>query len=329
VGAALKRPAQAFAGWLGKVAGNRNIKAAGGIQSDITRARKQVGRDRLNELGQDMGKEGLVGPTTTPTKTFERANALMDDAGSQMGEMLQAADQTPGAALNNADLINRAAQEVYAPLKQNPHTTVAADKFLKLLGGYADTYGKGDLNPSKLHEIRKNISKDLYGWRGNKDPEADAVKSALHDFRSLVSDELNKSVKRGGQSTPEWLAANRKFEVGARAEEFADKGMDRSHGNNLISPMEALAGMSAMVGGTAVGHPAAGVGAAGATLAAALARRHGSGTLGWAAGGLKRGLQGAENASPEARTAFIQWLESQKPGLRFQLAGAKDEENHK
>ncbi len=321
------KPLTAVADKLDEIAGNRNIKAAGAIQSDVTRARKQVGRERLNELGQDMGKEGLVGPTSTPAKTYERAGALMDKAGQDMGEILTRADQAPGAALNNVDLLKRVGREVLGPMTQDPHQAAAAEKFTKLIGKYADIYGNRDLTASELHTIRRNISRDLYGWRGNKDPEADAIKSALHDFRGVVSDELAQSVDRAGLSTPEWQAANRRFEVGARAEEFADKGMDRAHGNNLVSPMEALAGMTAMAGGTAAGHAGAGLTAAGATVAAALARRHGSGTIGYGAQKLAAALRpsaSGEAVAPE-RLAFMEWLRSRVKGPGPTTAAADEE----
>jgi hypothetical protein len=293
VGAAASPARTEVADWLRRKAGERNIKAAGAIQSDITRARKQVGREGLVEIGAEMGDNGITSFLAGPEKVYERAGKAMDAAGQEMRDALAAADKDPAALTTVGDLVTRARNDVSATLRANPHTAKQAATLDELLDGYLTTYGgpNAPLTPSKLHEIRRNISDDLYGWRGTQDPGANAMKGALHDFRSVASDELNQAIDRAGAGSQQWRAANRKFEVAARAEEFADKGMDRAHGNNMVSLTEMMAGLGAFAGGNAAGGADLGAGAALATLGAALARRRGSAMLGTLEGKLSNALR--------------------------------------
>lgn len=307
--------APSVAEWARGKSGERNIKAAGAIQGDIARARKQIGRDRLTDIGAEFSKMGLTGPISTPEKTFDRAIALQSEAGQEMGGVLKAADAVPEAATNIGSLLSRVKAEILGPLQQNPHTAgapdtgqhgmggSAADQMSGLLEKYLAIYGNKPLTPSVLHEIRTNISNDLYGLRGNKDPWASAYKDALHDFRGVVSDEIGQGIDRAGLSTEPWKAANRKYEIAARAEEFADKGMDRAHGNNWVSPTEFLAGLAGAGVGSSHGGPGLTLGGVAAAGATALARRHGSGALGSAFGKLADVAGGPVSELPGIRAA--------------------------
>lgn len=335
--------------WAHRKAGERNIKAAGGIQSDIARARKQIGRERLTDIGAEFNDYGLTSALSTPDKTFERATALQQEAGREMGSVLKSADAVPEAATNIGALIRRVKTEILTPLQQNPHTASsphadhgmgggsAADQMTGLLEKYLAIYGNKPLTPSVLHEMRTNISQDLYGLRGNRDPWASAYKDALHDFRGVVSDEIAQGIERAKLDTAPWRAANRKYEVAARAEEFADKGMDRAHGNNWISPTEFLAGLAGAGMGSSRG--GAGLTLGGVALAGgtALARRHGSGIAGSALSKLSKvagssaadlpGVQAAEAAAPavtgaEAKGGIGAVLGSVTPESPLGLAAA-------
>jgi hypothetical protein len=286
---------------LKRFSGERNLKAAGGIQSDLARARKQVGREHLTEAGYEMGQQGLVGPASTPASTFERASESMSQAGQKMRGLIRSADEqigkTPKVATRLGQVVDKAKREILEPLKLDPHQVDAASKFEGLLDRIVageKTPGWTRLPLSKLHEMRMQTDRALYGMRGTQDPYATAYKDALHDFRTMISKEIDDVMERTGVGSPAWRAANRQYEVAARAQELADRGMDRWHGNNLFSPYEVLAGLGA--GGAAGAHSGnigqAGLLGAAGLLGMRLARRHGSGTLGWL------GRQGAEATAP-------------------------------
>jgi hypothetical protein len=384
-----------FSAWLRQKAGERNLKAAGAIQSDITRSRKQLGpggandgRASLTEIGAEMGEKGLVSSLSTPEKTFERSAALMEDAGSRMGQILGEADartaagtqpqrpgfvrffhggvpgagkrwltpdaayaesyaaKSPGGVVQYVDLpanhsaltkafddsgtgvtapfiafeagddiasqlrplsaterptlsgILGGAREILGRLQSNPHTasgadpehaaaghsmgSAPADLFGGLVAKYQRIYGGEPLTFAQLHEIRTNISKDLYGMRGTKDPWADAYKDALHDLRSVVSKEIETGLDAATSNSAAWKAANRDYQVASKALEFADKGMDRAVGNNQVTPYEMMAALGGLTGvGGATGNiGAGGLGGLATFAATRFARRHGSGVQG-------------------------------------------------
>ena len=96
---------------------------------------------------------------------------------------------------------------------------------------------------------------------------------------------MNKSLDNIGAASPAWKAANRKYEVGSVFERLAEKGVQRSTGNNIVSPTEFLGGLGALASG------AGGLGAMAGTIGTAAVRRHGSGVLGWASRALRETLE--------------------------------------
>lgn len=263
-----------LAGWLKGVEGERNIKAAGAIQSDLTRVRKQIGRERLNELGVEMGELGLVGVGKTPERTAELAQALKKTTGAEIGDVVAAADsRLPFEKMPQiADFVGKAKVDILDPLASNPLQQEAAGRLAQVLDGYAVKFS-GGMTLKDLHGIRQQIDEALYGLRGNQDPFATAFKDGLHDLRGIASKELDDGLVRAGVKGDEWKALRRKYEVASRALEFADKGMDRAGGNNMISLTEIMSGL----GGGVAGGPLAGVAA---TAGAALLRRQSSAAIG-------------------------------------------------
>jgi len=294
---------------LAKFAGERNLKAAGAIQSDLTSAERQIGKERLVKIGQEMGDLGLVGPGMTPAKTLGAAEDLMTKAGADMGDILKAADAAaPGAAPAADAVLNRVRTDVLAPLAKNPMQKEAAARLAGNLDDYAAKFTEGPLTFSDLHAMRKEVSDALYGMRGNMDPFANAYKDALHDFRSILSQEINDGLERAGvegASAAAWKTANRQYEVASRASAFAQKGVARAVGNNLISPMEALAAMTSGAGLTAAGAPHIGLGSLAAGAATALTRRQGSAVLGWASNKLSKALVGMVDGADSSIGAKI------------------------
>lgn len=263
-----------LAGWLKGVEGERNIKAAGAIQSDLTRVRKQIGRERLNELGVEMGELGLVGVGKTPERTAELAQALKKTTGAEIGDVVAAADsRLPFEKMPQiADFVGKAKVDILDPLASNPLQQEAAGRLAQVLDGYAVKFS-GGMTLKDLHGIRQQIDDALYGLRGNQDPFATAFKDGLHELRGIASKELDDGLVRAGVKGDEWKALRRKYEVASRALEFADKGMDRAQGNNMISLTEIMSGL----GGGVAGGPL--VGAASAA-GAALLRRQSSAAIG-------------------------------------------------
>jgi len=293
-----------LADWLGDFEAERNIKAAGGIQSDLTRARKQIGREGLNSIGREMGELGLVGPFSTPAQTLERADALMGRSGATMGDVLKSADDLAAAEGKTIgggySSLARARTEILTRLEEDPMQRQAAALFKADLDAWEPKFANG-ATLVDLHKMRRSVDTALYGWRGSLDPFASAYREALHDFRNIISDNIETGILKSKLPLPTeavatWKTANREYQVAARAAEFAEKGLDRSTGNNPFGLSAILGG----VAGTVAGGP---IGGLAATAATELTRRYSSGVLGGLARGLRGLLEGEEGALVANRTA--------------------------
>jgi hypothetical protein len=262
--------------WLAEMEGNRNLKAAGAIQSDISNAAKRVSREELNRIGREAGDMGLVGPFSTPKATFEKASEAMEGAWGKMRGILDAADGMPNVTpIGPERLVKRVLDEVVAPLEKNPLEAGTAQQMKGVLEGYRELFSTPEgLSFSDLHTIRKQISDKLYGLRGTADPNATALKEALHDFRSIVSDELDQGLAKVAPETKAaWKAANREYQVAATVQRFAEKGMDRALGNNPLGLLSVILGASGLA---THGVP----GGAAMAIGAEVAKRFGSGLAG-------------------------------------------------
>lgn len=272
--------------WLGDVEGERNFKAAGAIQSDLTRVRKQIGREELNQIAREGGELGLVGPFSTPEKTLERSQQLMEQSGERIGEILRTADANarPGVLPTWEEIAEKVSDRVLQPMAGDPFREPIAERLSGIIGRYEQRFA-GGLTLEDLHQIRREISNELYGLRGNMDPGATFYKDALHDVRSIVSDELRAGVERAGIAGDAWKTANREFQVASKFAEFAEKGLDRAVGNNRVP-------LTTILGGIGGGNVAGPAGAAAGAAASYLSRQYASGITGWAAGALRRALEG-------------------------------------
>lgn len=271
---------QKIAEWLPEFEGQRNLKAAGAIQSDISSAAKRMSREELNAIGREAGELGLVGKFSTPARTLEKSEALMESAGNRMGEILDAADGMPGVAPKPmAQIAARVRKEVVAKLETNPLEAGTAKQMGEFLNGYEARFaqeGAPELGFKELHGIRKQIDAKLYGLRGTADPQATAIKDALHDFRGIVSDEIEKGLDATTLRSASWKEASREYRVASTIGKLAEKGVDRAVGNNLVSPMETLSGLAGMASGNLPLGLLMGAGTA-------AVRRFGSGIMGEAA----------------------------------------------
>jgi hypothetical protein len=298
-----------LASWLGDVEARSMGKAAGGIQTDIKKLRQRLGDEGANELMRDMGRMGLVDVFTTPTTTFERATALMERSGRTMGEVLKSADEIALAERATlADLravAKQARAEVLKPLEANPYQREAASRLKSLLDDL-ETPGAASLDG--LHRLRVQNDQALYGMRGTMDPYATAYKEALHDLRGVLSSHIEKGIEKSGIPLDIWKTANREYSVAAEALKFAEKGIERSQGNNIF-------GLSAMLGGVAGTAAAGPFGGLGTTIATEGVRRFGSGVVGWAAKTLRPMLEGTEGAAVANRTARLLQEERRTLGL--------------
>ena len=273
--------------WLGDFEAGRNIKAAGGIQSDIARLSKSKGRDGLMQIAREGGELGLVSPFSSPAQTVERAIDLQQTAGGAMGDLLKDADAqiTNEVGPEIDDVVEQARSKVLAKLQGNPLEQGAADEVGRVLDAYEQKFADG-MTFSDMHEMRQQLDTKIYGLRGAMDPLSTTLKDSLHDIRGIVSDALKSGLDDVAGLSDEWKTANRQYEVATVFRRLGEKGVDRAVGNNLVSPTEFLGVLSGGLGAGAAGAALVGAGTA-------AARRYSAGLLGWAAKAMRDSLEGS------------------------------------
>ncbi len=272
-----------LAEWLGEVEGERNIKAAGAIKSDVARAVKQKGEENLNAIGREMGEMGLVTPFSTPAKVAERAEEMLAKEGPKFGTFLadteaKAAAKGIASGVDARDFLTRAGTEAIAPLADNPLQKAAAERLAGIVDDfgakYAGTPGMpGRIPIEELHVLRRQLDKEIFGHLGNKDPGITAFADGLSDLRRSVKGAMEDSITAMGGDLREWKALNRRYEVAATAEKFGNAGALRAQGNNALSLTETMAGMTGLIHGNVPG-------ALLSTAAGVVGRRFSAGVLG-------------------------------------------------
>lgn len=262
------------ADWLEETEAVRNIKAAGGIQSDYSRAVKQKGAERVHDLALEMRDMGLMTPLSTPEKVAARATDLMDSAGEAMGAILRQADEvaTPAQLPDMKAATSEARKEILSEYVNDPTRRETAKKLSALFDDYDATF-PDKISFGDMHAARRSVDKLVYGLRSTLDPWATEMRSSLRDFREIITKELESKIDAAGLSSRDWNTAERRYEVGAFADKLAEKGVARGVGNNPIPLTTILSG----IGGAAAG------GVGGAAVAAGtgyLTREYGSALVG-------------------------------------------------
>jgi len=272
-------------GWLGEVAGNRGVKAAGAIQGDINKSLKRMSREDLNAVGQRAVENGWVSPLSTPADTFAATRAAMDEAGGKMGELLKTASATEGAPTFNWDDIRKTVNEgVLAPMSEKASTLPAVKQAEGVLENFSKVYGERDLSLVDLHGMRRDLDAIIYQHGRALDPFAKAVAEPLKGVRDVISDAIDKGVEatQVGRSA-EWRALNGAFRDAKVINGFAERGMLRAEGNNAISLTETMGGLT----GVATHGLSGGVLG---TVGSVALRRHSAGTIAWAATAAQQAL---------------------------------------
>lgn len=298
-----------LADWTRGFEAERNLKAAGAIQSDIAKAEKRVGAEGLREIALEMRDRGLLTPMSTPEQVLERSQALRHEAGGRMGKVLESVDQSaaPGTRPTMQSLVDDAKTKILGPLVANPMPSAqgAARELGGVLDSYASKFGAAEVPLADLHGIRRQVDQEIYGLRGVMDPLANARKTALHDFRGLVDDTIEAGFKRAGgdASAAAWKDANRAYQVARTAEGFAERGIQRAVGNNPFGLTASVLG-GPMAAAVTAAHGILGGAGAGAAMAVGTEwiRDHFSSLSGAAARALRDRL--ATGMAPERALAM-------------------------
>ncbi len=298
--------------WLPELEGKAAVKSTFAPPAEIRKLNQRIGADGVAKLGREAEELGISAPFSTPAKIAERADAVMDAAASEQGQLLDKAIASGAKPKPLSDIATRLEKEVIAPLEDNPLREGVANSLRKFVSKWGDRFTEdtvisGSLeNPpsgfglKELHTIRKELDAEIRGLRGAYDPSSSYLKNALYDARTVLAKELDDALSASSLGK-EWRSINRKYHVAATVGELAEKGAARQHANNLLS----LSGiLSALTGFATHGIP----GGAALGLGTELAKRFGHGVLARGVGGVRRYLahEGVRSAVGKTVAAIAQ-----------------------
>ncbi len=286
-----------WAGELKDFAADRTLKSLGGIQSDRNQLVKRYGEEGYRQIMREISEHPMrpVGPFSTAKTSFEVGESMQDSAWGAMKAEMAKAGQV-GARISGDDLLQKF-RAVVDEAQVNPFVPKSA---ISRLDGMLETFQKGfggkALPVENVHELRKFLSKSIGYSRGAVDFDSNIAKSAMHDWRTAMSDAMDDAFAKSGVGSQAWTAANRQYQLGKIVQQTAQRGINRAEGNNIVSLTELLTGGVAALAGEG-GEAASSIthilgrGLVG-TAATALLRRQGSHVLAWAGVRASRALEG-------------------------------------
>lgn len=297
---------------------DRTMKALGGIQGDRTTLVKKYGEDGYHQIMREISEHPLrpVGPLTTPKSAYDVAEKMQEQAWDAMKEEMAKAGQA-GATVSGDDMLRRF-QAIVSEADANPWAEGAAKRLGSLptaeepagsgvLGRYARGLVGKQLSIEDVHAMRKQVSDQIGFARGAVDFDSNLFKGGMHDFRNVMSDSMTEAFDKSDVGSKAWAAANREFQLGKVAQNLAQKGINRSEGNNIVSLTEFLTGgVAALAGGPAGAlGPALGHGLIG-TAAAAAVRRQASPVLAWVGLRASKALEALATGTESAVTDAVE-----------------------
>jgi hypothetical protein len=124
------------------------------------------------------------------------------------------------------------------------------------------------MSPATLHELSQQFAAEARGWGSTMtDPARGALASAFDHARYVTNGKLEKLLEAAAPAGPgqaglaaAWKEAKFRYQAGLFLEDGATQGLNRSWGNNQVSPLETIGSMTGAITGGAPGAAMLGVG---------------------------------------------------------------------
>lgn len=321
-GAASKIPDAAEA--LNNLAETKAFKAAGAMLKDF---RKAAATGQVQDTGRFILDNGLLKAGDTVADVAEKASALKDSVGEQLGKGYDAASQIlPKLGPEAVERVSAAGfnpvrdkAEILKAAKEELGYSFRAKGALSQISDYldelAEKHGDKTLNVRDTNSIKTALDKTAINWERNpltRDPDAE---TALKTFRGYLGNKVSNQVQTIGEAIGNPEAAknladlNSKYGMASKVARIANDRVNRDAANQMLSLTDKIAasGAAAAKGG-APGLAAA----AAAGIGSKVARTFGNGVI---ATGANAGAQALE------RVASIPGQIAANPGVYKELAG--------
>lgn len=258
----LSKSPKGLSDYLKSKAEEKALKAAGAIQSDMSRL-----GDRAGPLGRDLLDNDVVRFGSGKKAILERAKTMGSEAGRGMGTILDEADTSTGNGFDYGKAISRV--RTYLDTL-NPTERRAAGNVENMLADLeeAATAPGGERGFRAANEVKSSLQNGI-NYKADPKLKTGLEKRAAHELMDEIDSQL--PAKR-----EEFEGLKRQFGNAAEAQKIAKKAVAREGGNHSFGLSDMMLFGSAAGPGAAAGHSVGGaITGAGLAVANKLKRERG------------------------------------------------------
>lgn len=204
------------------------VKSLNGTPSSF----KGYSQEEVKALGRQLLDEDLVGASSKQLGAAKRA------AGRSVGKALEGADEALGPkAFNLGSVVERALEEVHAPLVEDPALATQAAELGRLLEGYTQKAQDG-ISFAEANRFKTNLA-DTINWT-----DAKAAQRAKRQLQGIFNDEIEKQLQAAtnGETLSGFQAAKGLYGNLADAAKVAAKAESSAAGKRTFSLTDQMVG---------------------------------------------------------------------------------------
>lgn len=247
------------------------LKASGAMLKDF---RKAYGKGKVNELGQAMIDNGVVGVGDDVADIAKKAASAKDQSGKTIGAIYDKADQITSLNKNDiGDFVTDYNTKAAERLKGTIGGDRVAEKIEEVLSVIQE-----NPNPTfgELRRLRASIDDEInFSKRSGDLPQYE--KELLHIRNNLQDMVLGKIGKTNPKLKADLLKENRNFSNLTEIESIARDKMAREESNAAFGLRERIqGGLGGVIGASVGGVPGAIAGAAIGSISTKVARQYGT-----------------------------------------------------
>lgn len=279
----------------------------------VTSAEKVPGGTKA--VGRRLIDEGLIEVGDDVERIAPKLRAAQEDAGSNIGRMLEDLDAQGAKGPNVQSIASRVEKDVLGELRSMPRTNSAAINATE--SAIADIGDRLGPNPTfrQVHETRRFIDSNLAKWKLDGEFAGPRV-NASREIRRILEDELEKAgevaAKDAGKSFLEpYKAEKLRYRQLKIAADAAEDSVSRANANQTFSLTDKIFAAGGMAAGIA-SNPLMGLGGLATGVASKIARERGSSSLAIALdkaamiGQLQQATQQTERQIAKSAAKFVE-----------------------
>lgn len=270
---------------LGKATrGAANTQAYNSLRPIGTAAQKMSKEGRIQPIGEQLLKEGIVTAGATYKNILERTQSKLKDYGEKIGYFAKAADEA--AARDSSirqipfdDLANNIRSKVIAPLLEDPSSMSAGEDVAKWVSNLEKVHGGQDISYQKAQTMKGMLDKVKAKFKSGGDTIS---KDAYQEVYGIINEQMENGIgaaisKAAPTIQNDFKETKTAFRNLKDAERLIEKTVSKTaNENNRFSLTDMIAGGVGATIGAPLGPLGAGAGGIAAGVANNLAKTRGS-----------------------------------------------------